>query len=210
MSMATSWGLRITGESGSIAIRIRRAKSPALVSPCPTCHCRIFSRPQEEGIYEGAGSDGTYRFYAYKKLRLAVASPPYGYVFVGADKDAVLADANRELNRNLILLGLAMLLAFAAAWVLGNISFVTRLRKLTDASRRLAEGDLQSRTGLPSGTDEISRTGPIRSTTCRMPLKERTANASMPRRRSRISTAAVRNHRISCPMRPWLSIRKAG
>ncbi len=118
-----------------------------------------FLRPQEEGIYEGAGSDGTYRFYAYKKLRLAVASPPYGYVFVGADKDAVLADANRELNRNLILLGLAMLLAFAAAWVLGNISFVTRLRKLTDASRRLAEGDLQSRTGLPSGTDEISRLG---------------------------------------------------
>ncbi len=116
----------------------------------------LFS-PHEEGTYEGVGSDGTYRFYAYKKLRLDTTSSPYGYVFVGANKDTILADANRELNRNLILLGLAMLLAFASAWGLGNISFVNRLRKLTDASRRLAEGDLQARTGLLSGTDEISR-----------------------------------------------------
>ena len=71
----------------------------------------LFS-PYEEGIYEGRGSDGTYRLYAYKKLRLDASSPPYGYVFVGADRDAILAEANDVLNRNLMFLALTLLLAF--------------------------------------------------------------------------------------------------
>ncbi len=117
---------------------------------------RNLFRPDEEGIYEGVGSDGTYRLYAYKKLRLDADSPPYGYVFVGASRNVILADANRELNRSMILFGLAILLALAAAWGLGNRSFVNRLKKLADASHRLTEGDLKAKTGLPEGNDEIS------------------------------------------------------
>ena len=56
---------------------------------------KYFASPAEEGIYEGVGSDGTYRLYAYKKLRLDPNSPVYGYVFVGADRDAILAEAQR-------------------------------------------------------------------------------------------------------------------
>ena len=115
-----------------------------------------FLSPHEEGIYEGVGSDGTYRLYAYKKLRLDTDSPPYGYVFVGANRDAILAEANDVLNRNLMFLALTLLLALTAAWGIGNLSIVNRLRKLTDAAHQLAGGDLRAKAGLPYGKDEIS------------------------------------------------------
>jgi len=110
----------------------------------------------EEGVYEGAGSDGNYRIYAYRKLRLDPNSPAYGYIFVGVSKDAVLAEANRELNQSLMLLGLALVLALAAAWSLGNLSFITRLKRLADAAHRLAQGERHVKTGVPHGSDELS------------------------------------------------------
>jgi PAS domain S-box-containing protein len=112
--------------------------------------------PAEEGVYEGVGSDGNYRIYAFRKLRLDQKSPAYGYIFVGVSKSAVLAEANRELNQSLMLLGLALVLALAAAWGLGNLSFITRLKRLADAARRLAQGEPHVKTGVPHGSDELS------------------------------------------------------
>jgi PAS domain S-box-containing protein len=115
-----------------------------------------FASPAEEDIYEGVGSDGTYRLYAYKKLRLNSNSPIYGYVFFGAGREAILAESQNELYRNLMFLGLTLLLALAAAWGIGNLSIVDRLKKLKEAAHRLADGDLRARAGLPRGSDEIS------------------------------------------------------
>jgi len=117
---------------------------------------KYFAEPAEEGIYEGVGSDGTYRLYAYRKLRLQPNSPVYGYVFFGSSRDAILAGAQHEFYRNLMFLGLTLLLALAAAWVIGNKSIVNRLQKLKEAAHRLANGNLKERAGLPRGNDEIS------------------------------------------------------
>ncbi|OPY14007.1 MAG: Blue-light-activated protein [Syntrophus sp. PtaB.Bin138] len=109
----------------------------------------------EEGVYEGKGSDGNYRIYAFRKLRLHPRAPVYGHIFVGVSKDAVLAAANQELIQSLMLLGLALVLALAAAWSLGNVSFINKLKKLADSAQRLAQGEPHVKTGVPYGRDEL-------------------------------------------------------
>lgn len=113
--------------------------------------------PSEEGIYEGTGSDGTRRIYAFKRLRLSNESPPYLSILVGAGKDAVLKEANSIMDRSLIYFALATVFALLAAWYLGNFTIVNRLKAIMAAAGRLREGDLQSRTGLPYAADTIGQ-----------------------------------------------------
>jgi len=113
--------------------------------------------PDDEGVYEGTGSDGTLRVYAFKRLRLSKDSPPYLSFLVGAGKEAILREANAVLHRNLFYLAIAAAFALLAAWYLGNFTIVNRLKALMAAADRLRHGDLEARTGLPYTTDTIGQ-----------------------------------------------------
>jgi len=108
-----------------------------------------------EGTAELDGFDGVRRLYAFAPLH----SSPLGtvYVSVGIPKAAAYADANRVFTRSLMLLLLVAVLALAAAWVGSNVFVLQRLQALAGAARRLGQGDLSTRTGLPHSTEELGQ-----------------------------------------------------
>jgi len=90
----------------------------------------------------GQGVDGRRRVITYRKLRLDHESQPYLYIRSGMPYQAVVAQANGVLLRNLTLFAACLSLAFFLAWLIGKRSIIDRIRVLQSASRRLAAGDL--------------------------------------------------------------------
>jgi diguanylate cyclase (GGDEF)-like protein/PAS domain S-box-containing protein len=113
------------------------------------------SAQPDEGVFTYTGVKGVKRLYAYKKFRLNEKEPPYLFIRVGIPEEKALLHARRALSVNLVLLGVAFIIALISAWFLGNFIIVGRLNKLVQASRRLGHGDLKTRTGLPYKRDEL-------------------------------------------------------
>jgi PAS domain S-box-containing protein len=110
-----------------------------------------------EGLFEWRALDGVMRINAFKKLRLREDSPPYLYIMVGLPKEAIIHEANLKMLRNLLILGLASLLALSLAWILGNKFIINPLNRLVAATQQFGRGNLDTRTGLPHTRDELGR-----------------------------------------------------
>ncbi|MBI4770135.1 MAG: PAS domain S-box protein, partial [Chloroflexi bacterium] len=107
------------------------------------------------GTLEPAGVDEVRRLYAYAPLQGSAGET--GYVAVGIPTALVYAGADRVLRGNLAALGGVTLLALAAAFVVGEAFVVRRVNALMTATRRMAQGDLRARTGMPYGVSELSQ-----------------------------------------------------
>ncbi len=108
-----------------------------------------------KGTAEVKGLDGVTRLYAFAPLH----DGPIGrvYVSVGLSKEVAFAAANADFSRNLKLLLMVATFAMLLAW-LGSDAFVMRrVKALSGAARRLAQGDLSARTGLPHGSEELGQ-----------------------------------------------------
>ncbi len=110
---------------------------------------------QREGTAEEPGLDGVTRLYAIAPLRNSPGDNVY--VSVGIPKAVAFAAANRDFARNLALLLLVAALALIAAWVGSSVFVLRRIHALAAAARRLGQGDLSARTGLPHGTEELGQ-----------------------------------------------------
>lgn len=112
------------------------------------------SGASRKGTFIAPGVDGVKRLYAFERLELLT---PFSYLFirVGIPADAVVASAQSSLTRNLLLMGLATLMALCFTWLLGELFFVRRLTNLVAASRKIGEGRLDTRSGLPHSGGEI-------------------------------------------------------
>lgn len=115
--------------------------------------------PKDEGAFRESGVDGVLRLYAYTRLHFEGAPFPYLMIRLGVPVDEALAQARGVVRRNMLLLGLAAGLCMAAAWILGEVAVVRRLKGLVAAAARLRAGDLSARSGLDWGRDEIGRLG---------------------------------------------------
>ena len=107
-----------------------------------------------EGVVEAPDMDGISRLYGFTPC----ASTPHGpgmYVWIGIPGSVAYAEANRILARSLIGLGFAGALAIAAAWVIGDLFILRRVRALVHGTERLKAGDLTSRVEV-TGRDELS------------------------------------------------------
>jgi signal transduction histidine kinase len=98
----------------------------------------------DEGVAEGLGLPGDERLFAFVRL-----SPPWQdmCLAIGLPRDPALAKVNRDLQRNLLWLGLVGLLAMTAAWYGSGVFIVWPVRRLRSVIERLAEGDLTGRAG---------------------------------------------------------------
>jgi PAS domain S-box-containing protein len=114
------------------------------------------SGPSPEGTFIDIGVDGVQRLYAFKRVSVGEGAPTY-FLRVGIRSDIVVAKAERVHTRNLVLFGIAGMLALACAWIFGEILIVRRLNTLVSASVRLGSGDLRARTGLSGSEGELGK-----------------------------------------------------
>jgi PAS domain S-box-containing protein len=110
---------------------------------------------ESEAFLESPGLDGTRRLTAIKRLANADVD---AFVAVGHDIEALFARANRVTAVGAAILMATALVAFGGAWYLGDRLVVRSVRKLADASRRVAAGDLDARVTIDSG-DELQDLG---------------------------------------------------
>lgn len=107
------------------------------------------------GVAHTGDVDGPRRLFAFTLLEHAGA--PKAYVAVGLSPSVLFARANAVFRRGVLWLGLASVLALAAAWIGGDVFVLRRVTALVRATKRLAAGDLAVRTGLRYGPGEIDQ-----------------------------------------------------
>jgi signal transduction histidine kinase/HAMP domain-containing protein len=109
-----------------------------------------------EGVAAAIGLDGIKRFYGFTTVML---SPLKGriHVIVGIPTDAALANARRNLARNLAGLLVVALFSLAVAWWGGEKLLLRPVNALLRATDRLSAGDLGARTGLAHSENEVGR-----------------------------------------------------
>jgi two-component sensor histidine kinase len=101
-------------------------------------------------------ADGVARLLGYT----SVHEPPLGVgVAVGLPMDVVLAGLNEARTRNLLLLGIAALLAFTAAHFGGRRFILRPVSGMLEVTERLRKGDLSARVGVTAPRSELGRLG---------------------------------------------------
>jgi PAS domain S-box-containing protein len=109
-----------------------------------------------EGTAKVPGVDGVLRLFAFTPV-FGPSATEEMYVSIGIPAAVAFADANRMLARNLTGLGLVAALALALAWF-GSDAFVLRqVNRLVEATRRMAQGELDIRIGLPAQKGELGQ-----------------------------------------------------
>ncbi len=105
--------------------------------------------------FEAVGVDGVRRLYAYT----SVGGTHDGRLLlgVGFSTAGLFASGDRAFASDLLVLGLAVVLALLLAWLGGDLLVLRRVRALVQAAENLRAGDLTARTGLPHGDCELGR-----------------------------------------------------
>ncbi len=107
---------------------------------------------QRQGTASIVGTDGSQMLYAFTPLW---SENQQVFVSIGTPASMAFAEANRMMQRNLALLGLATLLVAGAAWYLGDFLLVRQTKALVKTTQRLASGELHTRTGYSYQNGEI-------------------------------------------------------
>jgi signal transduction histidine kinase len=110
-------------------------------------------RADPSGARDAHGLDGVERIYGFSRVDVGGSSQVV--VAVGLSKSRAQAAANRTLRRTLITLLLVALGATALVLVASHLFVVRPVRLLSRASRRIAAGDLDARSGVPTGGGEV-------------------------------------------------------
>ncbi|WP_051384465.1 response regulator [Nitratidesulfovibrio termitidis] len=111
----------------------------------------------DEGLFTRESSDGTVRLYGFTRVRLYPESGPYLNVMVGIPEETVLAPVRAARNRALLLLGSAMAVTLAVAWILGGRLLARPLSHIAATATRIGEGQLGARTGIRHDLGEIGQ-----------------------------------------------------
>jgi signal transduction histidine kinase len=101
------------------------------------------------------GEDGVDRLHTF--ARVGPSTLTEYTVTIGIPTDTITKVAREAQLMSLLGLGLTTLLALVAAWLAGDKLIVQRVRKLMTVARRIAAGELDARTGIESGNEEIGR-----------------------------------------------------
>jgi PAS domain S-box-containing protein len=105
-----------------------------------------------EGTVEAAGVDGIMRLWAFTPLR---GLTDRAYVSIGIPTQLAYAEANQQLNRNLLTLALITVIALSVAWYAGSVFILNKINAVLRAARRMTAGDLSARTGIEPGKGEL-------------------------------------------------------
>jgi len=121
-----------------------------------TSLAKIILSQRREGITEAVGFDGIPRLIAFAPLT-NTTSDQSAFVVVGIPQKVAYAQVKKLLVRNLTGLGLAAVIALAAAWLFAKFSILRPVNALISATKWLAAGDLSSHIKLPHGAGELNQ-----------------------------------------------------
>jgi len=99
------------------------------------------------------GEDGVERLHTFAR----VGSPTLTdyTVTIGIPTAGILQAARHDQIMSLLGLGATILLALLAAWLVGDVLIVQRVRTLMGTAERIAAGDLEARSGIADDHEEI-------------------------------------------------------
>ncbi|MBW2057104.1 MAG: HAMP domain-containing protein [Deltaproteobacteria bacterium] len=111
---------------------------------------------KQRGLVEVSAPDGTTWLHAFAPVRPSLKGREV-YLILSIRKEAAFAAANRVLRGNLAALGIVVFLALVGVWFGGDLLILRRLRTLVDATRKLAAGHLDARSGVAHGRGELNQ-----------------------------------------------------
>lgn len=114
----------------------------------------LISNLQGEGTHQMHGIDGILRLYAYTPV--FSPTPEELYLIVGVPVKEAMAVVEQGLARNLIILGIAGLLAVIAIWFGGEYLLLQPIQKILGVTRKMSAGDLSARVDATLEASELS------------------------------------------------------
>jgi signal transduction histidine kinase/ActR/RegA family two-component response regulator len=99
------------------------------------------------------GEDGIERLHIFARVGAPTLSDYT--VTIGIPTETILSAARHDQIMSLLGLAATTLLAMLAAWLAGDALVVQRVRKLMGTAERIAAGDLEARSGIAYGREEI-------------------------------------------------------
>jgi len=111
---------------------------------------------KKKGEIKAPGAQGKPFIYAFAPVHSSLRNRQV-YVILGLSEKYAFADSNRILRRNLTLLGIVALAALLAAWFGSDLFIMRQVKAMTQASRRLAAGEMSARTGLDYSSGELGQ-----------------------------------------------------
>ena len=99
------------------------------------------------------GADGVERLHSFARVGVPTLSDYT--VTIGIPTEGILRAARHDQLMSLLGLGVTSLLALLAAWVGGDVLIVRRVHKLMGTAERIASGDLEARSRIHYGHEEI-------------------------------------------------------
>jgi signal transduction histidine kinase len=99
------------------------------------------------------GEDGVERLHAFARVGTPAVSDYT--VTIGIPLEGIMSAALRDQAMSLLGLAATTMVALLAAWLMGDILIVQRVRRLSQTAERIATGDLDARTGIGYGREEI-------------------------------------------------------
>lgn len=112
---------------------------------------------EESGIIGDEASDGSRRYFGYRKLYLEPGDAPYMTVVYATPQDAPAALSRRISLRNLLLLGLAAIVALLITGGLSSALVGSRLDRIAAMADELRSGELSARLGFGDGRSDLGR-----------------------------------------------------
>ncbi|TQK03212.1 ATP-binding protein [Herbaspirillum sp. SJZ107] len=99
------------------------------------------------------GRDGIERLHSF--ARVGTPALTDYTVTIGIPTEGILRAARHDQIMSLLGLGATILLALLAAWLVGDVLIVRRVHKLMGTAERIAAGDLEARSRIDYGNEEI-------------------------------------------------------
>jgi signal transduction histidine kinase len=99
------------------------------------------------------GEDGIERLHTFAHVGPPALSDYT--VTIGIPTETIISAARHDQLMSLLGLAATTMLALLAAWLAGDILIVQRVRKLRDTAESIATGNLDARTGIEYGREEI-------------------------------------------------------
>jgi len=111
---------------------------------------------EKKGTFVATGMDGVERLHVFSPMR-GPLNKEGGYALLGIPTKVLFAEADRLFLTNIGVLSVVGVLFLGIMWFGGNALIVRPVGVLTNASKRLAAGDLAARSGLLSTQGELGQ-----------------------------------------------------